>query len=471
MAKYVNYSRMRASKRPWPDETRYRIKIDATAAMTADMILADANGYVLLDLMIRGEDSEEVINRFEQVLNLDNVQTMMTTSRGPNRSRASLSDPVFTIAKISALGSLRANSVNHQKRAPIRLHDLIINPEQREVLAAGKRIDLSYMEFEILRYLAERPGWVFTPHQILNAAKGWNHKTKGSSVRMHIVNLRKKLGSFGSSIEAVRGIGYRINVEPLGSKHSHKANKSISRPQKRVTAEIGGADRGKGSNLIQFKHKKQSPRKQKTHQLKIAASGYDRLRYTLLNPPDLILFNVMIGAKDGKAVLDLIESAFLMKDVQPAVMQPEAISSVVSNAAYSGCRKDDISVTHPKVSLARISAVLSKKDDTLRSTTSPGCRYNVVIHPCRREVSINERALSLSHTEFEVLRFLAENPNTVCTRSQILEAARGQDHNTQEKTVNIHIMSLRRKLGKARQLIETVKQMGYRINTNCTILS
>jgi two-component system phosphate regulon response regulator PhoB len=471
MAKYVKHSGMKASKPRWPDAARYRIKIDAAAAMTVDLIPPDATGYILLDLMIGGEDGEEVIYWFDQVLNLDNVQTMMTTAKGPNRSRASLSGPVFTIAKSSATASLRANSVTHRKQSPIRLYDLVIDSERREVLAAGKRIDLTRMEFEILCCLAERPGWVFTPHQMLNAAKGWDHKTKESSMRTHITHLRRKLGSRRSCIQTVRGVGYRMNVEPPKNRHPHQVNKSIFRPQRRMKEEVGGADQGSDSNVIQFKQNKQSARRQKTHWLKIADSPCKELRCILSNSPDLILFNVLIEAKDRKTVLGLIGSAFRMEDVQLAVMPSGVSNSVVSNAARRGCQKNDVSVTQSEVSLARISAVLSKKNDTLRSTSSPDCKYDVVIHPGRREVSINGRVLSLSYTEFEIMRFLAENPYTVCTRSQILEAARGQDHNTQGKSVNIHMMNLRRKLGKARQLIETIKQIGYRINTNCTILS
>jgi two-component system phosphate regulon response regulator PhoB len=233
----------------------------------------------------------------------------------------------------------------------------------------------------------------------------------------------------------------------------------------------GGADPGRNSKVIHFKKEKQSARRQKTHRLRIAASSYRELRCMLVNSPDLILFNVLIEAKEGKAVLNLVASAFRMEDVQMAVTRPGASNHIVSNAAHTGCSNDNFSATQPGLSLLSITAVLSKQHDHVSSTSFPDCKYDVVIHPGRREVSINGRALSLSYTEFEIMRFLAENPYTVCTPIQILEVARGHDHNTQEKTVAIHIMNLRRKLGKARQLIETVKHVGYRINTNCTILS
>ena len=69
---------------------------------------------------------------------------------------------------------------------------------------------LPISEFEILIYLARRPGWVFTRTQIITGVKGDDYPVTDRSVDVQILNLRKKLGNAGNYIETVRGVGYRF---------------------------------------------------------------------------------------------------------------------------------------------------------------------------------------------------------------------------------------------------------------------
>jgi two-component system phosphate regulon response regulator PhoB len=69
---------------------------------------------------------------------------------------------------------------------------------------------MTYTEFQILSFLAVRPGWVFTRTQILDAIRGDDYPVTDRSVDVQIVGLRKKLGVCGGYIETVRGVGYRF---------------------------------------------------------------------------------------------------------------------------------------------------------------------------------------------------------------------------------------------------------------------
>jgi two-component system phosphate regulon response regulator PhoB len=78
------------------------------------------------------------------------------------------------------------------------------------VFAAGKLVELTFTEFNILHTLARRPGLVFTRYQIVDAIRGGDYVVTDRAVDVQIVALRKKLGPAAKYIETVRGVGYRF---------------------------------------------------------------------------------------------------------------------------------------------------------------------------------------------------------------------------------------------------------------------
>lgn len=88
----------------------------------------------------------------------------------------------------------------------------------------------------------------------------------------------------------------------------------------------------------------------------------------------------------------------------------------------------------------------------------------VVIDEASYSVKVNERTLDLTFKEFELLRFLAQHPNRVFTREQLLSEVWGYDYFGGTRTVDVHVRRLRAKLGDMEQLIGTVRNVGYRFN-------
>ena len=95
----------------------------------------------------------------------------------------------------------------------IRRGLLLLNTEQHYCKLAGEEIDLTFSEFEILTLFAKHPGRVYTRNQIIQRIKGDGYPVTERSVDVQIVNLRKKLGTWGQNIETIRGIGYRLKQE------------------------------------------------------------------------------------------------------------------------------------------------------------------------------------------------------------------------------------------------------------------
>ena len=88
--------------------------------------------------------------------------------------------------------------------------------------------------------------------------------------------------------------------------------------------------------------------------------------------------------------------------------------------------------------------------------------HGLVIHPGRHEVLANGKAVDLTASEFRILHHLARRPGWVFTRGQIIDAVHGEDYPVTDRSVDVQVAALRKKLGKAGECIETVRGVGYR---------
>jgi two-component system phosphate regulon response regulator PhoB len=86
-----------------------------------------------------------------------------------------------------------------------------------------------------------------------------------------------------------------------------------------------------------------------------------------------------------------------------------------------------------------------------------------LIDPGRHQVTVDEKIMQLTFTEFSILHFLARRPGWVFTRSQIVDAVKGEDYFVTDRAVDVQIVGLRKKMGEAGSLIETVRGIGYRL--------
>ena len=95
----------------------------------------------------------------------------------------------------------------------LKLEGLVLNPDEHTVTVDGERVILTYKEYELLHLFLSQPGFAFTREQLL--ANIWKSEYLGETrtVDMHIRTLRQKLGSYGSLIETVRNVGYRLEAK------------------------------------------------------------------------------------------------------------------------------------------------------------------------------------------------------------------------------------------------------------------
>ena len=176
---------------------------------------------VVLDLMLPGIDGLEVCRRLKNDNRTAAVPVIILSAKGEEADvviglELGADDyltkpfsPRVLMARIKAV-LRRKRSESGAAEAVITHQDLRINAGRHEVLVAGAPVQLTLTEFRILYQLARRPGWVFTRNQILEAAQGDETGVTERAVDVHMVALRRKLGSSGDLVETIRGVGYRL---------------------------------------------------------------------------------------------------------------------------------------------------------------------------------------------------------------------------------------------------------------------
>jgi two-component system phosphate regulon response regulator PhoB len=116
----------------------------------------------------------------------------------------------------------------------------------------------------------------------------------------------------------------------------------------------------------------------------------------------------------------------------------------------------------PRVLLARVRAVLRRRQPEAEDVSDRFVRGPVEIDRTRHLVTVAGQALSLTLSEFRILDLLVRRPGVVFSRYQIVDAVHGADYPVTDRSVDVQIVGLRRKLGKHGSLIETVRGVGYR---------
>ena len=193
-----------------------------------------------------------------------------------------------------------------------------------------------------------------------------------------------------------------------------------------------------------------------------ATSGEKTLKIARAEPMDLLVLDLMLPGIDGLEVTRVLKNDPGTKDIPIVMLTAKGEEADIVAGLELGADDYVTKPFSPRILLARIRAVLRRKLKGLPEDESVMRVHNMVIHPGRREVLINGNQVQLTFTEFGILIFLAKRPGWVFTRSQIVDAVRGDDYYVTDRSVDVQIVGLRKKLGSAGKYIETVRGVGYR---------
>ena len=198
------------------------------------------------------------------------------------------------------------------------------------------------------------------------------------------------------------------------------------------------------------------------YQVSCASSGEEALRIATSETLNLIVLDLMLPGIDGLEVTRRLKSNLRTQNIFIVMLTAKGSEADIVTGLELGADDYITKPFSPRVLLARIKAVIRRSTSEKPEDNTVIRIHNLTIHPGRREVHVGEKPVTLTYTEFQVLNYLVRRPGWVFTRSQIVDAVRGDDYPVTDRSVDVQIVGLRKKLGSAGRYVETVRGVGYR---------
>lgn len=202
--------------------------------------------------------------------------------------------------------------------------------------------------------------------------------------------------------------------------------------------------------------------KREGYAVQCADSGEKALSAARTEPVNLIILDLMLPGIDGLEVTRRLKNDAQTRHIPILMLTAKGEESDVVTGLELGADDYVTKPFSPRILIARTRAIIRRGSNDIPDETAVIRVHGIEIHPGRRAVTIQDQPVSLTYTEFQVLSILARRPGWVFTRSQIVDMVRGDDYPVTDRSVDVQIVGLRKKLGRCGDYIETVRGVGYR---------
>ena len=190
-------------------------------------------------------------------------------------------------------------------------------------------------------------------------------------------------------------------------------------------------------------------------------SGEDALEKTKSTLPDLILLDLMLPDIDGLQICRILKNHSETSHIPVIMLTAKGEEKDIVTGLELGADDYITKPFSPRVLLARIKAVLRRGQEF--DTLDVYSRHDIILNISTHEVKVNKQPVFLTATEFNILHMLMRKPGWVFTRNQIINAVKGYDYPVTDRSIDVQIVGLRKKLGVSGKCIETVRGVGYRL--------
>ena len=174
---------------------------------------------IVLDIMLPGKDGVEVLKKIRSNPETRKIPVIMATAKGTEMDKIQgldtgaddyLVKPFGVMEMVSRIKAVLRRCESDEKEEIITVGEITLSDKEHLVTVNGKKVALTFKEFEILKLFMQSPGIVFSRDKLLSEVWGVDYLGESRTVDMHIKTLRQKLGDVGSRIETVIGVGYKM---------------------------------------------------------------------------------------------------------------------------------------------------------------------------------------------------------------------------------------------------------------------
>jgi two-component system alkaline phosphatase synthesis response regulator PhoP len=191
-------------------------------------------------------------------------------------------------------------------------------------------------------------------------------------------------------------------------------------------------------------------------------TGEDALRKVRSDAFDLIVLDLMLPGMDGLAFTKTLKNDPRLRSIPIIMLTAKGEEADIVTGLELGADDYITKPFSPKVLIARVRTALRRHKEEPEDEMAIVKIHDLEINPGRRSVLAKGDVIDLTYTEFQVLLLLAKRPGWVFTRSHIVDSIRGNDYPVTDRSVDVQIVGLRKKLGAFGKYIETVRGVGYR---------
>lgn len=193
-----------------------------------------------------------------------------------------------------------------------------------------------------------------------------------------------------------------------------------------------------------------------------AYDGGDALNQARLKLPDLIILDVMLPVIDGIEVCKRLRAESATQNT-PVIMLTAKSEETDELIGFTAGADDYVAKPYSvKILLQRVKSLIRRNEREMSGSVNVVTLAGITIDRIKHRVLLDDRPLDLTPSEFRLLDTLIRQPGRAFDRSELIDAALGADTLVLVRTIDVHIRSLRKKLGKCADAIQTVRGIGYR---------
>lgn len=197
-----------------------------------------------------------------------------------------------------------------------------------------------------------------------------------------------------------------------------------------------------------------------------AMTGENGLSLAARVSPDLVVLDVMLPGINGLDVCRKLKQQDATRAIPIILLTAKSEDADIISGLELGADDYITKPFSPKVLIARVRALLRRvSEDKIPDANLILQVHGITMDTVRHEVTVEGEEVAVSATEFAILKHFMTNPGWVFSRNQIIDAVRGGNYPVTERSVDVQILGLRKKLGPQGQHIETVRGVGYRLRS------